>query len=179
MSDRRRLTRRRALGLTAGLGLGSLAPSFASRGRSSPRPARLLAESAYPKGQRPRLLSVLAEDSLSPAERTLATTLQGLLARRGSETLYLNIPSLGYQIWLDDLVSRYGVHARTGDLWKTVSRSGVDGYVLFRTGTPSVNVATTLAGLTGAVAIEESLEAPRSGTDCARSWTCGTRTTAG
>ena len=31
MSDRRRLTltRRRALGLTAGLGLGSLAPSFA------------------------------------------------------------------------------------------------------------------------------------------------------
>jgi hypothetical protein len=105
------------------------------------------------------LLNVLAEDSLSPTERTLATTLQGLLAGRGSETLYLNIPSLGYQIWLDDLVSRYGVHARPGDLWKTVSRSRVAGYVLFRTGTPSVNVATTLAGLTGAVAVEESLEA--------------------
>ena len=81
------------------------------------------------------------------------------MARRGGESLYLNIPSLGYQFWLDDLVSRYGVRTRTGDLWKTVSRSGVDGYVLFRTGTPSVNVATTLAGLTGAVAIEEGLEA--------------------
>lgn len=154
MSDRRRLTltRRRALGLTAGLGLGSLAPSFAFGTSASPGPQ-------YPKGQRPRLLNVLTEDSLSPAERTLATTLQGLMARRGGESLYLNIPSLGYQFWLDDLVSRYGVRTRTGDLWKTVSRSGVDGYVLFRTGTPSVNVATTLAGLTGAVAIEESLEA--------------------
>ena len=154
MSDRRRLTltRRRALGLTAGLGLGSLAPSFAFGASPSVRPS-------YPKGQRPRLLNVLTEDSLSPAERTLATTLQGLMARRGGESLYLNIPSLGYQFWLDDLVSRYGVRTRTGDLWKTVSRSGVDGYVLFRTGTPSVNVATTLAGLTDAVAIEESLEA--------------------
>jgi hypothetical protein len=156
MSDQRRLTRRSALGLTAGLGLSSLAPSFALPAAASGAAATV---SSYPKGRPPRLLSVLLEDSLSPAERTLATTLQGLLARRGSETLYLNIPSLGYQIWLDDLVARYGVQTRPGDLWKTVRGSGVGGYVLFRTGTPSVNVATTLAGLTGAVAIEESLEA--------------------
>ncbi|MEV0289438.1 MULTISPECIES: GxGYxYP domain-containing protein [unclassified Kribbella] len=156
MSDRRRLTRRHALGLTAGVGLGSLAPSIAP---SFVPPAFAGTVSAYPKGQRPRLLNVLDESALSLPERTLATTLQGLLARRGSETLYLNIPSLGYQFWLDDLVSRYGVEVRPGDLWKTVTRSRIGGYVLFRTGTPSVNVATTLAGLTGAVAIEESLEA--------------------
>ena len=104
MSDRRRLTltRRRALGLTAGLGLGSLTPSFAFGTSASPGPQ-------YPKGQQPRLLNVLTEDSLSPAERTLATTLQGLMARSGGESLYLNIPSLGYQFWLDDLVARYGV----------------------------------------------------------------------
>jgi hypothetical protein len=154
MSDRRRLTltRRHALGLTAGVGLGSLAPSFAfgaSPGAASP----------YPKGQRPRVLNVFDENSLSLAERTLATTLQGLLARRGGESLYLNLPGLGYQYWLDDLVSRYSVRTVAGDLWKTVGRSGVRGYVLFRQGTPSVNVATTLAGVTGAVAIEESLEA--------------------
>jgi len=159
MSDRRRLTRRHALGLTAGLGLSPLIPSFAVAGSASAASAPAPTVSSYPKGQRPRLLNVFAEDSLSPAERTLATTLQGLLARRGSETLYLNLPSLGYQIWLDDLVSRYGVRTRPGDLWKTVRASGVGGYVLFRTGTPSVNVATTLAGLTGAVAVEESLEA--------------------
>jgi hypothetical protein len=113
----------------------------------------------YPKGQRPRVLNVLNEDSLSPAERTLATTLQGLMARRGGESLYLNLPTLGYQHWLDELVSQYGVRTRTEDLWITVRRSGIRGYVLFRTGTPSVNVATTLAGVTGSVAIEESLEA--------------------
>jgi len=151
MSDRR-LSRRHALGLTAGLGLAAtVSPSLAFGAAPAP--------SAYPKGQRPQLLNVFDESSLSLPERTLATTLQGLLARRGGESLYLNLPGLGYQHWLDDLVARYGVRARTGDLWKTVSRSGVRGYVLFRAGTPSVNVATTLAGVTGAVAIEESLEA--------------------
>jgi len=42
MSDRRRLTltRRRALGLTAGLGLGSLAPSIAFGASASASPVR-------------------------------------------------------------------------------------------------------------------------------------------
>ncbi|RZT13522.1 GxGYxY motif-containing protein [Kribbella sp. VKM Ac-2569] len=157
MSDRRRtLSRRSALGLTAGLGLAATVSRQSPSGAASATSAY---PSAYPKGQRPRVLNVFAEDSLSLPERTLATTLQGLMARRGGESLYLNLPTLGYQHWLDDLVSRYGVQVRPGDLWKTVKRSGVPGYVLFRTGTPSVNVATTLAGVTGAVAIEESLEA--------------------
>lgn len=147
----RRLTRRTALGLGAGLGAGlgltSLTPAHASAGAA-----------AYPKGERPRLLNVLQESALSPAELTLATTLQGQLARRGGEGLYLDLPSLGYRYWLDDLRARYGVRTQPGDLWKTLGRSRVNGYLLFRQGTPSVNVATTLAGLTGAVAIEESLE---------------------
>lgn len=155
MSDRFTLSRRSLLGLTAGLGLGAaVSPSLAFGS-----PASLPSSSPYPKGARPRVLNVLTEDSLSTAERTLATTLQGLMARRGGESLYLNLPTLGYQHWLDGLVSQYGVRVRAEDLWKTVGRSGVHGYVLFRTGTPSVNVATTLAGVTGAVAIEESLEA--------------------
>ncbi|MEU4195907.1 GxGYxYP domain-containing protein [Kribbella sp. NPDC026611] len=152
-------SRRHALGLAAAAGLGAGGWSASSTSASAASLAISGPASAYPKGRRPRLLNVLLEDSLSPAERTLATTLQGLMARRGGESIYLNLLSLGYQHWLDDLISRYGVQAQTGDLWKTVKRSGVTGYVLFRTGTPSVNVATTLAGVTGAVAIEESLEA--------------------
>ncbi len=153
MSDRRRtLSRRSALGLTAGLGLAAtVSPSLAFGAAPT--------QSAYPKGQRPQVLNVFAEDTLSLPERTLATTLQGLMARRGGESLYLNLPTLGYQHWLDGLVSQYGVRTRPGNLWNTVRRSGIRGYVLFRAGTPSVNVATTLAGVTGAVAIEESLEA--------------------
>ncbi|WP_350274626.1 GxGYxYP domain-containing protein [Kribbella sp. HUAS MG21] len=150
----RRFSRRTALGLTAGLGLAAAGAAPARALGAAPA-----AVSPYPKGQRPRLLNVFDENTLSLPERTLATTLQGLMARRGGESLYLNLPTLGYQYWLDDLVSRYGVAVRPGDLWKTVGRSGIRGYVLFRTGTPSVNVATTLSGVTGAVAIEESLEA--------------------
>ncbi|TDW54793.1 GxGYxYP domain-containing protein [Kribbella pratensis] len=158
MSDRFALSRRRLLGITAAVGVGAaVSPSLSSVAPSLAFGSSVA--SAYPKGRRPRVLNVLIEDSLSSAERTLATTLQGLMARRGGESLYLNLPTLGYQHWLDGLVSQYGVRTRTEDLWKTVGRSGVRGYVLFRTGTPSVNVATTLAGVTGAVAIEESLEA--------------------
>lgn len=150
-------SRRHALGLGAGLGiLGLGALGTGPLGGT----AAATTTSSYPKGARPRLLNVLQESSLSPAELTLATTLQGQLARRGGEGIYLDIPSLGYHFWLDDLADRYGVRTRPAtDLWKLVRQSRVDGYILCRTGTPSVNVATTLAGLTGAVAVEESLEA--------------------
>ena len=165
LAGRSGLSRRRALGLGAGVGVGltALGPAaFAAAAGSAAAPAAPSAGSSagsYPKGVRPRVLNVLQESSLTPAELTLATTLQGLLARRSGEGLYLGIPSLGYQFWLDDLVDRYGVRTQPGDLWKTIWRARVDGYLLFRQGTASVNVATTLAGLTGAVAIEESLEA--------------------
>jgi hypothetical protein len=154
MSDRPLFTRRQAIGVGAAglgaLGLGALGTSPAS---AAP------AASAYPKGIRPSTLHVLQESSLSPAELTLATTLQGQFARHGSEGLYLDIPSLGYHLWLNDLIDRYDVRTQPADdLWKLVGRSRVGGYLLYRQGTPSVNVATTLAGLTGAVAIEESLE---------------------
>ena len=55
MSDRR-LSRRHALGLTAGLGLAAtVSPSLAFGAAPAP--------SAYPKGQRPQLLNVFDESS--------------------------------------------------------------------------------------------------------------------
>ncbi|TWD72391.1 GxGYxY motif-containing protein [Kribbella amoyensis] len=151
-----RLTRRHALGLGAALGLTALTQTAPSTAFATGATA---AAAGYPKGLKPRLLTVFDESTLSLPERTLATTLQGLLARTGTEGLYLNLPSLGYNLWLGDLADRYGVRLQTGDLWKLLGRSRIDGYLLYKQGTPSVNVATSLAGLTGAVAVEESLEA--------------------
>ncbi|MFC5263490.1 GxGYxYP domain-containing protein [Kribbella qitaiheensis] len=153
-----RFTRRHALGLGAAA-VGALGLNSVSLNSTAVAASASAAAGGYPKGSRPRVLNVLQESALSPAELTLATTLQGQLARTGSEGLYLDIPSLGYRLWLDDLADRYGVRVGPGDLWKTLEQSRVAGYILFRQGTSSVNVATTLAGLTGAIAIEESLEA--------------------
>lgn len=115
---------------------------------------------AYPKGVQPTTLHVLPEGAVGPADSVLAATLQGQLARRSSEGIYLNIPGLGYGVWLDDLASRYGVQlVPATDVWALVERfrSKVSGYVLYSR--PEVNVATSLAGITGAVAIDESQEA--------------------
>ncbi|HEY6738823.1 MAG TPA: GxGYxYP domain-containing protein [Actinopolymorphaceae bacterium] len=116
---------------------------------------------SYPKGRRPEVLFTLQRDELSAEEQVLAATLQGRLARsRGPAGIYLNVPGIGYGVWLDDLADRHGVDVREGDgVWPLVARfrSRFTGYVLYRNG-PSVNVATTVAGVTGAVALEESLE---------------------
>ena len=115
------------------------------------------ARSAYPKGARPTALHVLPRAELDPADAVLAATLQGLLARRTGEGIYLELPGLGYAVWLRELADRYGVRLRPAtDVWELVDRFRRDagGYVLYDR--PEVNVATTVAGLTGAVAVEAS-----------------------
>ena len=142
---------------------------------SAPNPAGGAGSSGalYPKGVRPSTLYVVEESGLSAPERVLLATLQGQLARRRPSSgevpgIYVNVPGIGYAVWLDDLATRYGIELVTGHgVWDLVDRFGapgrgnarVDTYVLYRDGEPSVNVATTLAGLTGAVAVEETLEA--------------------
>jgi len=155
MSDRpisTRITRRQTLALGAALGATAL---FSQ----SPTAGAAPASSRYPKGIRPTTLYVLPENTLTRQELTLATTLQGQLARRTGTNLYLDIPSLGYHLWLEDLVERYGVRTQPAvPLWDLVKTSGTSGYLLYEQDTPSTNVATTLAGLTGAVAVEQTLE---------------------
>ena len=145
---------RRTLGRLA-LGAGVLGTGLVQP------PAAHAAGPLYPKGVRPTRLHVLAESGLTFGDRVLAATLQGQLARRGSEGIYLDLPSLGYGVWLRELADRHGVDLLPAtDVWSLVDRfsSGLRGYHLYREGTPSVNVATSLAGLTGAVAVEETQE---------------------
>jgi putative glycoside hydrolase with GxGYxYP motif/GxGYxY motif-containing protein len=147
---------RRGFGRLA-LGTAALSTAGGLLGTGTAHAAREL----YPKGVRPTTLHVLPESGLSFGDRVLAATLQGQLARSGSEGIYLNLPTLGYGVWLRDLADRYGVGLTPAqDVWSLVDRfrRAVRGYVLFREGTPSVNVATSLAGITGGVAVEESQE---------------------
>jgi GxGYxYP putative glycoside hydrolase C-terminal domain/GxGYxY sequence motif in domain of unknown function N-terminal len=174
--SRRGLTRREALARATGVAMG--AAGAAAWGTShTARPAVAApdrARPAFPKGVRPTRLYVVDEGALTYEERVMTATLQGQVARLrpgrgGASGIYLNVPGVGYGVWLDDLATRYGVDLEAvTDVWALVDRyraraahaDPIDTYVLYRRGEgdPSVNVATTVAGLTGALAVEETLE---------------------
>lgn len=89
----------------------------------------------------------------------VATTLQGLTARKGPQ-IWLEMD--GVQRWIREDLARAGTEfVRVPDVWTLVRRhrDSVRGAILYRLGTPSLNVATSLAGVLDGVAVEESLAA--------------------
>lgn len=144
----------------AAAGPGGAAGTAAPPETTTPTHVDRAVRSTYPKGARPTALHVLPRAGLDVADAVVAATLQGLLARRTGEGIYLDLPGLGYAVWLRDLSDRYGVPLRPAtDVWALVDRFRRDagGYVLYDQ--PEVNVATTVAGLTGAVAVEAGKQA--------------------
>lgn len=157
-----RMPRRQALGTlsaaavaaTALTGLQSPVAAFADQSRSP-----------YPKGILPTELYVVDRSGLTDDEAIMIATLQGLLARPGADrqqgpAIYLDLPN-GYRFWLEDLTERYGLPAtRVDDPWSLVDRFAgrVAGYALYRSGGPTINVATTAAGASRGIAVSEADE---------------------
>ncbi|MDX1932579.1 MAG: GxGYxYP family putative glycoside hydrolase [Capsulimonadales bacterium] len=107
----------------------------------------------------PRELHVLPHEGLSPAEQSLALTLQGLRNAKGPTVLLRTGPGSFGRI-LEAELRRKGVRfIEAATVWELLGRfrESVAGGVRFRLGTPSVNVATTLCGPLTAVAVEDSL----------------------
>src|SRR5690606_25203163 len=166
-----RIPRRRALGplsaaaLAAGVGwerAGAPAgPAGVARvlaGGAAGRPEARPPEPGHPRGVRPAELTVVDREALTDDQAIMIATLQGLLARRGpgrdaGPAIYLDLPN-GYRQWLSDLTGRYGLPAgRTDDPWRLVEQFAerVAGYVLYRSGGPTINCDTTDAGALGGV----------------------------
>ena len=104
-------------------------------------------------------LWVVDPEHLSPAEQTLALTLQGLVAA-GPSAIWIKDVGM-YALVLEDLVAE-GVQTRdAGSVWDLLStfRDAVAGMVLYDLGTDSINVATSLCGPLQAVAVDGSLQA--------------------
>lgn len=159
------LSRRAALRRVAWAAVGAAALSTADLSHPTIAAARPPQERGwYPKGVRPTRLYVVEESALSSAERVLVATLQGQLARRrqpdgSAPGIYVTIPGVGYEVWLADLADRYGIPLTHGDGVRDLLDRFADstsGYVLYRG--DGVNAATTVAGLTGSIAVEEGLE---------------------
>ncbi|MFZ4506319.1 MAG: hypothetical protein ACOYON_01310 [Fimbriimonas sp.] len=94
---------------------------------------------------------VVEHDRLSPAEQVLAITAQGL-ANQKSLRVWMRTGGIGAL-----LEPRVGASVATP--WEVVDsiRPRVRGVIVYRLGTPSLNVATSLCGPLNAVALDESL----------------------
>lgn len=163
------------------LALGGAAAATAAAGSLALPTTPAHAESAdfhsrryFPQGGRFRRLNVIDGSSLDAAEGVLVGTLQGLVARGlfhhpvvppGSPHIYITTTDESpTSLWLDDLQQNYGIKLTTVDsVWDLLAayrkrgKLGISGYVLYDDD-PSISVATTLAGLTGNVAVHTSLE---------------------
>ncbi|MFC7620817.1 GxGYxYP domain-containing protein [Microlunatus sp. GCM10028923] len=155
-----RMPRRQALGALSAVAVAATAAGALQPGRAVADQPR----SPYPKGIEPTELFVVDRAGLTDDEAIMVATLQGLLARPGDRragpAIYLDLPN-GYRLWLDDLTERYELPAtRADDPWGLVDRFAdrVAGYVLYRSGGPTINVATTVAGVEGGIAVSEALE---------------------
>ncbi len=164
-AEQQREISRRSLGRLA-VGAAGAAVAVGAVASGAPVAAAAPA-SRYPKGVRPSRLYAIAESNLNSAERVLIATLQGRVARRPAGTkaegIYVDAGN-GYPVWLADLAARYGVAVTQVDsAWTLVDKfrvgpAGVTKYVLYRDGDGSVNPATSIAGISGAVAVEEAIE---------------------
>jgi hypothetical protein len=119
----------------------------------------------FPKGTNLSSIVVISENALgNTAQRVMVATLQGLVARRSPNQIYITGSSAGYNLWPGHLKAVYGIsYTTSSNPWSLVNqyRHLVDGYILYSaTGNSnSVNAATSLAGPLNGIAIDSSIEA--------------------
>ncbi|MBZ9621781.1 protein phosphatase [Clostridium sp. FP2] len=113
----------------------------------------------------PTYLYVVSQNSMTSSERTMITTLQGLVNSHSSSQIYtLNTSQPDYQIWLDDLKNRYGIsYENVSEPWRLLDifKDYIDGYVLYNNKSlkdPSINNACSLASLNNCIAVDEVIQ---------------------
>jgi hypothetical protein len=126
----------------------------------------------YPKSAISKHLFVIKSSDMSPAESTLVATLQGVTAQQdesqndsatknGKPQIYIDREYGGYATWLKYLEEEGQVsHSYVDSPWELLNRykNDINGYILFEDGDSSINVATSLAGIKNAIAVEASIE---------------------
>lgn len=112
----------------------------------------------------PQKLYVISEDSMTSAERTMVSSLQGLVSHCSSQIYILNSSQPDYKLWLEDLKINYGVNCKiVSDPFELINifKQQINGYILYNNKSlndPSINNACSLASLKSSIAIDASLE---------------------
>ncbi|KEI05602.1 GxGYxYP domain-containing protein [Clostridium botulinum] len=126
----------------------------------------LYRDSYYIKNsKRPTHLYVILQDTLLSSEKTMISTLQGIVNNHCTSQIYtLSSSEPDYKIWLNDLKNNYGVsYEIISDPWQLLNiyKKYIHGYVIYNNKTkkdPSINNACSLASLNKCIAIDESIE---------------------
>ncbi len=118
--------------------------------------------SPYPVSTTPSELFVINDWGWGESKRFTTITLQGLLAKTGSTMIY-NVSGTGYAIWLDDLVTHFGVYTDStyyNDFEGLIEhfKNDFSGYILCDLKDNSSNVAVSLCGPLNAIAITSDNE---------------------
>lgn len=109
-------------------------------------------------------LIAVERDSLTDEELTLFASLQGILSNTSAVQPFLverENPESSYAFFLDDIRDNHGVpYTDEVDVWNLVERFApdLDGYILYEAGDSSINVASSLAGVLNALAVDVTLE---------------------
>jgi len=132
-----------AAGLCGGLRADSAPPPF----------------SYYPRLNQPDHLRVIERDALGNDEYLMVVTLQGILAQTQPRIFIRRSGADHY--WLNEMVTRHGVTTETstnGLALLAMFKDEVAGYILADPVTPSVNSATSMAGIRNAIVVTPALE---------------------
>lgn len=106
----------------------------------------------------PPIVQTLKTEGMSPAERVLGQTLQGLVGRQSPKIWF---ETKGIQPLVKEDLAKSGVKFQEAKgIWPLVAqfKSDIKGAILYKLGTPSLSVANGLCGPMNAIAIDESLE---------------------
>lgn len=113
----------------------------------------------------PNLLYVVSLDSMSPCEKTMVSTLQGIVNGNSSSQIYtIKSSQPDYKVWLEDLKKNYKIPYKTiSSPWELLDifKNYVHGYILYSSKSPddpSINNACSLASLKSAIAVDESIQ---------------------
>lgn len=123
-------------------------------------------ESSFIKNTKlPNFLYVINENLLKKDERTMISSLQGIVSNKSNSQIYILTSSEpSYKVWLDDLKNSYNINYKIiFDPFELIDtfKNYISGYVLYEHASktdPSINNACSLASLNDALVITKDLE---------------------
>jgi len=120
----------------------------------------------FPKINKPQhLYCIKVNRNIVPeAEQLLLVTLQGVVAKKQPSIFILEdnpkVEKDSVEYWFEEISKKNITYEYVNDVWELLEKlkSDIDGYILCKLDTESVNVATSLCSIYNSIAVDESIK---------------------